>query len=149
MMNKCRKPGTILLFLILSFMLVLSPASPSMADDIPVYIVLDFDDPTAGQFRTLLEQEIVALGGITLVDKDHLSVEDCAILSVVGFRYKGPSGEDLGFPFSYAIGYSEPGDSYLYYEYHNVLVGYADYEGLSWAAGEIADELDIELALWW
>lgn len=148
MMKKWRKPGTILLFLALSFILVLSPASQSMAE-IPVYIVLDFDDPAAGQFRTLLEQKIVALGGITLVNKDHLSIEDCAILSVVGFRYKGPSGEDLGFPFSYAIGYSEPGDSYLYYEYHNVLVGYANAEGLSWAAGEIADELDVELALWW
>ncbi|MDO9509652.1 MAG: hypothetical protein Q7I97_10015 [Thermovirgaceae bacterium] len=147
-MKKWRKPGTILLFLALSFILVLSPASQSMAE-IPVYIVLDFDDPAAGQFRTLLEQKIVALGGITLVNKDHLSIEDCAILSVVGFRYKGPSGEDLGFPFSYAIGYSEPGDSYLYYEYHNVLVGYANAEGLSWAAGEIADELDVELALWW
>ena len=51
--------------------------------------------------------------------------------------------------FSYAIGYSEPGDSDYYYEYHNVLVGYADSGGLSWAAGEIADDLDVELTLWW
>lgn len=147
-MKKWKRSGTAAIFMALFSILIFSFASPSMAS-IPVYIVLDFDDPAAGQFRTFLEQAIAGLGGISIVGKDHLDVEDCAIVSVVGFRYKGASGEDLGFPFSYAIGYSEPGDSYFYYEYHNVLVGYANTDGLSWAAGEIADELDIELDLWW
>lgn len=147
-MKKWKRSGTAAIFLALFSIHIFSFASPSMAS-IPVYVVLDFDDPAAGQFRTFLEQEVAALEGITLVGKDHLSVEDCAVLSVVGFRYKGPSGEDLGFPFSYAIGYSEPGDSDYYYEYHNVLVGYANAEGLSWAANRIADDLDVELTLWW
>ncbi|GAB6280368.1 MAG: hypothetical protein STSR0007_04340 [Thermovirga sp.] len=129
-MKKWKRSGTAIIFPALFSILIFSFASPSMAN-IPVYIVLNFDDPAAGQFRALLEQKVAALEGITLVDKDHLSVEDCAVLSVVGVRYKGASGEDLGFPFSYAIGDSVPDDPEYYYEYHNVLVGYPTADGLS------------------
>jgi len=109
---------------------------------------VDFDDPLSGHFRTVLEQEIVALGGISLVSNDHISVEECAIVSVTGFRYRGESGAELGFAFSYAFGYAGPDEPY-YYLYHNVLVGYPKIEGLAWAAAEIANEFDLELDLSW
>lgn len=147
-MMKWKRPGKILLFLALFSIVVIFPAYPASAE-IPVYIVLDFDDPSAGQFRAFLEREISGLEGITLVGKDHLALEDCAVVSVVGFRFRGRSGEELGFPFSYAFGYSEPGEEGFWFLYHNVLAGYPTDEGLSWAAGEIAEELDFELDLWW
>lgn len=147
-MQKCKRSGKVLLFLVLFSILFLFPSSPSVAE-IPVYIVLDFEDPSAEQFRTFLEKEISGLEGIKLVSKDHLSVEDCAVVSVAGFRFRGRSGEELGFPFSYAFGYSEPGEDGFLFLYHYVLAGYPTDEGLSWAAGEIAEALDFELDLWW
>jgi|GEM_PF-2300338 len=137
----------ILLLLVLTSFSVLLFVSVSSAA-IPVVLYVDFDDPLSGHFRTVLEQEIVALGGISLVSKDHISVEECAIVSVTGFRYRGESGAELGFAFSYAFGYAGPDEPY-YYLYHNVLVGYPKIDGLSWAAAQIADEFDLELDISW
>lgn len=146
-MKSLRRSGALLLFLAFSSLMVVLPARASMAS-VPVILFVDFDDPLSGQFQAFLQQEIVALGGILLVSKDHISVEECAIVSVTGFRYRGESGAELGFAFSYAFGYAGPDEPY-YYLYHNVLVGYPRIEGLSWAAAEIAEEFDLELDLSW
>lgn len=146
-MKSLRRSGALLLFLAFSSLMVVLPAPASMAS-VPVILFVDFDDPLSGQFQAFLQQEIVALGGILLVSQDHISVEECAIVSVTGFRYRGESGAELGFAFSYAFGYAGPDEPY-YYLYHNVLVGYPKMEGLSWAAAEIAEDFDLELELSW
>lgn len=145
-MNSFRKARFLVLFALTSFSVLLFVSVSSAA--VSVVLFLDFDDPLSSQFRTMLEEEITALGGITLAGKEQMLVEDCAIVSVTGFRYRSESGEDLGFAFSYAFGYSET-DNYYCLEYHNVLVGYPRHEGLRWAAEEIAVEFDIELDLFW
>ncbi len=130
----------------LILMLALFPLAPATSfaqdDEIPIFLEIFFDDPAHGRLRELLAQEIFLIGNTKIVDAAYFDTWDCVVVSVVGLR------DECGLAFSYAYGYSDISEPYIFVD-HGVLVCEEADSDLKWVAGEIIDEVKLDLDYIW
>jgi len=130
----------------LIIMLTLFPFAPAASlaqdDEIPIFLEIFFDDPAHARLRELLAQEIFLIGNTRIVEAYYFDTFDCVVVSVVGLR------DECGLAFSYAYGYSDIYEPYIFVDHGVLVCGEADSD-LEWVAGEIIDEVKLDLDYIW